>query len=130
MYRAHRGTARLVAVHALELAVDRRRVLRSLDITVDHGESGIGRASWRLEDAQVADGGGRRRQIIHLLARSLAGPAANAQRCVVQQAVPAGISGKVRRSTGFRGTGGEGCAGCSTEKRAPRNGHDATSFGA
>jgi len=118
--RTHRGTARLVAVHALELSIHRRLASIRLPVPVDECQQGIGGSAAAREDRFVIDGLPlERRQLVDLLARNLARSAADAQGGVVQQPVPPGVAAEVLDGAGIGGAG--------RQRAADRTGHEAPS---
>ena len=80
-----------------------------LAVTIDHREGGVGgpplvSKTDVIVHAAASTGG----QVVDLLARHLAGSAADAQGGVVEQAVAAGVALEVLVGSGIRGPGGQG----------------------
>jgi hypothetical protein len=104
VHQADRGAARLVAVHALELAVDRRVAIVAIPVPVDDRERGCPRPSNGFKNIEIADRLLRFGQGVDLGARDLARAAADAQGSVVEETVAVRIALEVLDRAGVSGT--------------------------
>ena len=100
--QTHRRTARLVAVHALQFAVDVRLVACPTDIAVDDREGGIRCPPGGLESHRVIDRDRRFRKFVDLGTGDLARSASDAECRVMKQAVASWVAVEMLDGSGVR----------------------------